>query len=204
MNAIMTRPPQPSTRPIADPPRTIRIAGYVLAMWYLGFAALNAWHLIRPVGVPGGEAFAGHRAGLVAMSVVVLLLKLVGAVVAVGSVRPRWQGSWLLAAATWGAASVLVLYSIGNLVITFGTVFGLMAPSAAWTAAGGITPRSVAYVLFFAIGAVLAVMLAVSLQRRHQPDWTALAAGVIAAPALLGGLLVVAPTLLTAAGLLPE
>jgi hypothetical protein len=50
-----------------------------------------------------------------------------------------------------------------------GTVSGLLAPSAAWTAAGGVTPKAVLYVLFFLAGAALLLALI-----------------LVAAPAILG------------------
>jgi hypothetical protein len=77
--------------------------------------------------------------------------------------------------ALWGAFGLLGLYSAGNLVITIGTVSGLLAPSAAWTAAGGVTPRAILYVLFFLAGA----------------------------PLLLGLILAAAPAILGRLGLLP-
>jgi hypothetical protein len=64
----------------------------------------------------------------------------------------------LLGVAVWGAFGVLALYSAGNLFITAGTESGLMAPSAAWTAAGGVTAMAVLYLL---LGLVLAVVPAV-------------------------------------------
>lgn len=175
---------------------------YLLAVWCTGFAAVNGWDLLRD-GAPGGEAFAEHESGLIVMSVLVLLLKLAGAAIAIAAVQPRRQRSWPLAAAVWAAASLLLLYSAGNLVITFGTVFGVMEPSEAWTSAGGVTALAVAYVLFFLGGAGLFTILAVSVHRRHRPGWTAPVAGAIGAPALLAGVLVVVPAVLTAGGLLP-
>jgi hypothetical protein len=102
-----------------------------------------------------------------------------------------------------GAFGVLALYSAGNLFITVGTESGLLAPSAAWTAAGGVTGRAVLYVLFFLAGAVLFGVLAVWFHRRHHLGWTAAVAGLVGAPLLLGLLLAVAPAILGRWGLLP-
>ena len=87
-------------------------------------------------------------------------------------------------------------YSAGNLAITVGTVSGLLAPSAAWTAAGGVTTRGVLYVVFVLAGAALFGLLAVWFHRRHRLGWTgrgragrSAAAGALilaAAPAILG------------------
>jgi hypothetical protein len=84
-----------------------------------------------------------------------------------------------------GGLGLLGLYSAGNLVITVGTVSGLLAPSAAWTAAGGVTARAILYVGFFLAGAALFGVLAVWFHRRHQLRWTSAVAGLAGAPLLL-------------------
>ena len=102
-----------------------------------------------------------------------------------------------------GGLGLLALYSAGNLVITVGTVSGLLAPSAAWTAAGGVTARAVLYVLFFLVGAALFGVLAVWFHRRHHLRWTSAVAGLAGAPLLLGLILAAAPAILGRWGLLP-
>ena len=77
-----------------------------------------------------------------------------------------------------GVASTLALYSAGNLIITFGTITGLLESTAAWESAAGVTIRSAAYVLFFLAGAAMSAALTVSFHRRHRPHWTAVAAGI--------------------------
>jgi hypothetical protein len=106
----------------------------------------------------------------------------------------RWLQ--LLGVALWGAFGLLGLYSAGNLAITVGTVGDLLAPSAAWTAAGGVTPRAIGYVLFFLAGAALFGVLAVWFHRRHHLGWTSAVAGLAGAPLLLALLLAVAPAIL--------
>jgi hypothetical protein len=105
--------------------------------------------------------------------------------------------------ALWGAFGLLGLYSAGNLAITIGTVSGLLAPSAAWTAAGGVTPKAVGYVLFFLTGAALFGVLAVWFHRRHHLRWTSAVAGLAGAPLVLALLLAAAPAFLGQWGLLP-
>jgi hypothetical protein len=135
------------------------------------------------------------------------VLKLAGAAVALAAVlaRPGWPRRWLqlLGVALWGAFGLLGLYSAGNLAITVGTVGGLLAPSAAWTAAGGVTHRAIGYVLFFLAGAALFGVLAVWFHRRHHLGWTSAVAGLAGAPLLLALLLAVAPAILGRWGLLP-
>lgn len=173
----------------------IRITGILVAAWCLAFAAVNAWQLAT--GRLTDDRFAGYTTALVAASILVLLLKLAGAGMALASLRSVHHRAvrWLLGAALWGATGTLVLYSAGNLVITVGTVMGLLEPTAAWESAGGVTVRAVAYVLFFLAGAAMFAVLTVSYHRRHRLRWTAVAAGVVAPAVLLGGLLVVVPAL---------
>ena len=102
-----------------------------------------------------------------------------------------------------GAFGVLSLYSAGNLAITVGTVGGLLAPSAARTPAGGLTPSATCYVLLFLDGTALFGTLAVWFHRRHRLRWTSAVAGLAGAPLLLGLLLAAAPALLGQWGLLP-
>jgi len=120
-------------------------------------------------------------------------------------VEPGWQRRplQLLGVALSGAFGLLARYSAGNLVITVGTVSGLLAPSAAWTAAGGVTAKAILYVLFFLVGAALFGVLAVWSHRRHHLEWTVVVAGLVGAPLLLALLLAVAPAILGRLGLLP-
>jgi hypothetical protein len=191
------------------PPAAVRGLGYAVAAWCLGFAGVSVWLVAEMVAHPETAArrSAADVSGLVIMSLLVLVLKLVGVSVALAAVlaRPGMGRRWvrLLGMAVWGAFGVLALYSAGNLFITAGTESGLMAPSAAWTAAGGVTARAVLYVLFFLAGAVMFGVLAVWFHRRHHLRWTEAVAGLAGAPLLLGLLLAVAPAILGRWGLLP-
>jgi hypothetical protein len=187
----------------------VRVVGYAAAVWCLAFAGVSAWQVAGLIGQPDPRGrYAADAAGLAIIGVLVGVLKLAGAAVAlaavlVGPERGR-RPLWLLGVALWGAFGLLGLYSAGNLVITVGTVTGLLAPSAAWTAAGGVTAKAVGYVLFFLVGAALFGVLAVWFHRRHQLRWTAAVAGLAGAPLLLGLLLAVAPAILGRWGLLPS
>jgi hypothetical protein len=189
--------------------RPWRALGYAAAAWCLGFAGVTAWQLAAgPIGQPDSrQPYAAYASGLAIISVLVGLLKLAGAAVALAVVlvrpgRPR-QPLQLLGVALWGAFGLLCLYSAGNLAITVGTVSGLLAPSAAWTAAGGVTAKAIGYVLFFLVGAALFGVLAVWFHRRHHLGWTVAVAGLAGAPLLLGLILAVAPAVLGRLGLLP-
>ena len=190
-------------------PPAVRALGYPVAAWCLGFAGVSAWLIADLVADPEAAArrFAADASGLVIISLLVLVLKLAGAAVALaavlvspGTARRRVR---LLGVAVWGAFGVLALYSAGNLFISVGTESGLLAPSAAWTAAGGVTGRAVLYVLFFLAGAAMFGVLAVWFHRRHHLRWTAAVAGLAGAPLLLGLILAAAPAILGRWGLLP-
>ena len=147
------------------PPAPVRVVGYVAAAWCVGFAGVSGWQVAAgPIGRPA-QRYAAYTSGLAVMIVLVGVLKLAGAAVALAAVlaRPGWPRRWLqlLGVALWGAFGLLGLYSAGNLAITVGTVSGLLAPSAAWTAAGGVTAKAIGYVLFFLGGAALFGVLAV-------------------------------------------
>jgi hypothetical protein len=186
-----------------------RALGYAAAGWCLGFAGVSAWLVAAgPIGHPQArQRSAAYASGLAIMSVLALVLKLAGAAVALAAVlvrpgRPR-RPRRLLGVALWGAFGLLSLYSAGNLAITIGTVGGLLAPSAAWTAAGGVTLKAIGYVLFFLAGAALFGVLAVWFHRRHRLRWTSAVAGLAGAPLLLALLLAAAPAILGRWGLLP-
>jgi hypothetical protein len=183
----------------------VRWLGYAVAAWCLGFAGESGWLVAELIAHPEGvvRRYDADASGLVIMSLLVLVLKLAGAGLVL--VRPGRARGWvrLLGVAVWGAFGVLALYSAGNLFITAGTETGLMAPSAAWTAAGGVTGRAVLYVLFFLAGAAMFGTLAVWFHRRHHLRWTEAVAGLAGAPLLLGLVLGAAPAILGRWGLLP-
>jgi hypothetical protein len=193
------------SQPAPAPPTAVRASAYTAAGWCLLFAAVSAWQVVA--GPAAGQRFADDASGLAIMSVLAGALKLAGAAVALAAVLappglPR-RPLQLLGVALWGAFGLLSLYSAGNLVIAVGTVSGLLAPSAAWTAAGGVTAKAVLYVLFFLAGAALFGVLTVWFHRRHHLRWISAVAGLAGAPLLLGLLLAVAPAVLGQWGLLP-
>lgn len=184
------------------PSPVVAAVGYLTAAWALAFAAVSAYQVLTDGGYDAG--LARYAAGLDVMAVLVLVLKLVGAAVAVAAVA-SW-GARLPRVTTmllWGGFGLLGLYSAGNVVLTVGTVSGLLEPSTAWTAAGGVTPHAVLYVLFFLAGTAMFGTLAISYRRRHPVHRGWIAAGLLGAPPALAALLVVAPALLEAAGMLP-
>jgi uncharacterized membrane protein YeaQ/YmgE (transglycosylase-associated protein family) len=192
-----------SSGAVDAPTRIEKTVAYVIVAWCLGFAAVSVWQVVGGLG--GSNPYAAYASGIAVMSLVVLVLKLVGAAVAVAAVSP-WQKrlpTRLLATSLWGAFALLSLYSFGNIVITVGTVSGLLAPSAAWTAAGGVSAKAVLYVVFFLVGAAAFGFLAASFHRRRHTPRIVVLAGVVGAPVVLALLLAVAPAVLGWLGLLP-
>ena len=100
-----------------SPPGAVRAVGYAAAVWCLGFAAVSAWQVATgSLGRPG-QPDAAYASGLAVMSVLVGVLKLVGAAVALAAVRmrPRWPRPLLqlLGVGLWAAFGLLGLYSAG-------------------------------------------------------------------------------------------
>ena len=183
--------------------RSERGVGYTAAGWCLLFAAVSGWQLV--VGVPPDNQYAAYASGIAAMSLIVMLLKLLGALVAFVAVTPlqRRTSAAVLGTALWGAFALLGIYSAGNLIITVGTLTGLLTPTAAWTDAGGVTLRAGLYVAFFLAGSAVFGVLAVAFHRRRRPGWRPVLVGAVGAPVILGLLLAVAPAILGWLGLLP-
>jgi len=179
------------------------ISGIVATVWSLGFAAVSAWQLASGPGE--STRYAEYATGLAVMIGLVLVLKLVGAVLALAAITPRGLGlpAPVTATGLWGAFGLLALYCAGSVVIAFGTESGVLEPSAAWTAAGGVTGRSVLYVLFNLIGATAFGVLAFTFHRRHRLRWTVAVIGLVGAPLLLALVLGGGPAILSVLGLLP-
>ena len=180
------------------------LAGVVAALWSLGFAAVSAWQLVTG---PGERSrLSDYAAGLAVMIVLVLALKLVGAVLALAAVLPGRLGLSIsvVAIGLWGAFGLVGLYAVGGVFIAVGTVGGVLQPSEAWIAAGGVTERSALYLLFVSVGAAAYGGLAISFHRRYHQPWKVAAEGLVGAPLLLLLLLGVAPGILGVVGLLPR
>ncbi len=182
----------------------VRVVGYLVAAWCLGFAAVSGWQLVT--GPEPGDPFAAYAGGIAVMIILVGVLKLLGAVIALLAIRsqPLPMSPRLLAIGLWGAFGLLAVYSAGSIMLAVGNMTGLTEPTAAWESAGGVTPWSILYVLFFLVGAILFGVLAASFHRRHQMPWTAAVIGLLGAPLLLSVVLVIAPSILSQLGLLPS
>ena len=153
-------------------------------MWCVGFAAVNLAYLAT--GHFDDGEYAEYAAGIAGMSWMVLIIKLVGAAVALMAVYrvPRFCSPRVLGLTLWGAAALLVLYSAGNLVQLAGMLTGVMGSRE------DITLLGLGYVAFFMLGAVGYGMLAVSFSRRYSLTKPTAILGVLGAPLFLAVILV--------------
>jgi hypothetical protein len=184
--------------PTAPPGPAVTAAGWLIAVWCVGFAVVNLAYLAT--GHFDDGEYAEYAAGIAGMSWLVLIVKLVGAAVAVMAVYrvPRFCSPRLLGLTLWGAAALLVLYSAGNLVQLAGMLTGVMGSRE------DITLLGLGYVAFFMLGAVGYGMLAVSFSRRYTLTKPTAILGVLGAPLFLAVILVAIPLLLAQLDLLPS
>jgi hypothetical protein len=177
-----------------EPGTGVRLLAAVTIVWCIGFAVVNV--VFEVSGRFADGPLAGYGTGLAVMEWLVVGLKLLGALTAALTVAewPRRVPSSVRTVLVWGAFALLALYSGGNLV----KLVGFLA-----TAPEQVTPRLLAYVAFFAAGAIGYGVLAVSYFRRSGRNRRSALVGVLGAPVVLGLLLGVAPAVLAAAGLLP-
>jgi hypothetical protein len=170
--------------------RPVRTLAWTIAAGCLAFAAVNV--AFETTGRFADGPHAESAAGLSAMNWIVTALKLLGAIVAIRAVhapRPTAVRTTLV----WGAAGLLGLYSAGSVVQL--VVLLLSDPNK-------IDLLSLAYLAFFLAAAIGYGVIAVSYSRRTQARRSHAVLGVLGAPLMLGALLVAAPAVLTAMGLI--
>jgi hypothetical protein len=189
--------------PVSDPPAQDRpgpgvtAIGILMALWCLGFAAVNV--VFEITGHFADGAYAHYASGISVMDWLVAGLKVLGAVVALLSVarRPRPVSPTVVTVAVWAAFATLAVYALGSAAEAAAMGLGLIG------GAGQIGTRSVAYLLFFLAAAAGYGVLATSHSRRHPHGKGLVILGVLGAPAVLGLLLLAIPALLASFGLLP-
>lgn len=173
------------------------VIGVLTALWCVGFAVFNVVFEITDRFAEG--PYADHRSAITVMNRLVVVLKALGAAVALLSVarRPTFVPPALLAVSVWGAFATLGLYAAGSVVQAFGMLFGLAGGADRIDAAG------VGYVALFLLAAAGFGVLAVSHSRRNGLGRVPAVVGVLGAPVVLGLVLLAVPTLLAALGLMP-
>jgi hypothetical protein len=188
---------EPGT-PSAPPGSAVTAAGWLIAVWCVAFAVVNLAYLAT--GHFDDGEYAEYAAGIAGMSWLVLIIKLVGAAVAVMAVHrvPWFVSPRVVGLTLWGAAALLVLYSAGNLVQLAGMATGVMGSR------DDITLLGLGYVAFFILGAIGYGMLAGSFSRRYALTKSTAILGLLAAPLFLAILLAALPLLLAQLDLLPS
>lgn len=199
MTSTATRLTARSHTPGRPAPVTIT-AAVIAVTCCVAFAAANiVFEATGSLFGSGGQYAAAYPEALAIANGLVFALKVIAALVATlavaripGFIRPALVGT-----ALWAAFATLAVYSAGNVAEAIAIVTGLT---------GGldmITPKTVAYVLFFLVFAVAFGILAVSFTRRYALEKRYIALGALGAPVILGGVLLGLQPLLAAFGLLP-
>jgi hypothetical protein len=173
-----------------------RLVGVLVVLWCLGFAAVNV--AFELTGHFDHGRLAAISTGISIMNWVAAGLKILGAVIAALATVPaqRLVRSETLTVLLWGCFATVATYVAGSLVEAVSFATGLAGEP------GDLSPRNLAYVLFFLAAATGFGVLAVSYSRGHGSPRRLAAWGLLGAPVVLGGLLVLLPAVLTAAGLL--
>lgn len=187
-----------NTSAVARPRRFVTAVGWLSALWCVGFATGNA--VLELTGHFSAGPYSAYASGLSVMDWLMVVLKVVGAVLALLSISRRpVLPVGLLGLLLWGGFATLAVYAAGNVVGAVGILLGLMEPvhpvRLLW---------DLGYVTFFAVAASGFGILAISYARRARLRRLPITLGVLGAPALIAGVLGLAPMLLTAAGLFPN
>ncbi|QGN34253.1 hypothetical protein [Microlunatus sp. Gsoil 973] len=172
-------------------------AAWLAAAWCVGFAIGNM--VLELTGHFSDGPLGRYASGLAVMDWLMVGLKLIGAALALLSVsRRQVLPVGLLGMLLWGGFATLAIYATGNVVESVGMLAGVVDP------VHPVGIRDVGYVLFFAVAAAGFGVLAISYARRSRLSRLPIALGVLGAPALIAGVLLVAPMVLTATGLFPR
>jgi hypothetical protein len=186
-------------RPQAHPkPGTgVTVIAGLMALWCIGFAVVNV--VFETTGHFADGPYAEYASGFTVMNWFVVGLKVMGAAVALLSLanHPRFLTSALMTVAMWGVFATLAVYALGSVAQAVAMIAGLTGTADQVDVAG------VGYVLLFLLAAAGFGVLAISYSRRHRVRKLFSVLGVLGAPMVLGLILLVGPTLLTALGVMP-
>lgn len=194
-SAVTNVPRRPSQG--MQPGAAVRGIGWLMAAWCVAFAVVNI--VFESTDHFADGEYAAYSAAFTAMNWLVVGLKLVGAAVAALSVakRPLPLPPRLVGVMVWGVFATLAVYALGGIGQGFGTVVGLREGAVQADLA------AVAYLAFFLFAATGWGVLAVSYSKRRAPGWGPVVLGTLAAPLVLGSVLVAMPALLATLGLMP-
>jgi hypothetical protein len=170
--------------------------------WFLALGTL-VFAVVNIVFEMTGRFDAGHlseyAAGLSIANWFVVVLKVIGAAVALLSVAQRQRLSARVTnTLIWGAAGTLGVYSIGNVGQAIAMATGVAGSIQQIDAAG------VLYVLLFLLAAAGFAVLAVSHTKRSELGPGPAILGSVGGVVLLGIILLALPELLSALGIMPS
>lgn len=167
--------------PAENPPtRWARSAASGAAIWALGFAVVNLY--LQFAGIDD-QRLRANWTEFTVVNLSVVVLKMLGAGLALATVAGwgRRLPAALVSTAAWGAAAMLVIYSLFGVVVV--TLQG------GWTetmSAGGTFEVPVlGYLLFFLVPGILFAVAAADHQRRTSTSRVTVLLGVLGAPLLL-------------------
>lgn len=169
-------------------------AGFIVALWCAGFAAISVWFEMTDYFHTG--RYADDVTAISVMNWFVAVLKLMGVAVALLAVSPRLVAPRTVGALLWAAFATLAVYVSGSMIEAFLMLTGIAGD------VDRLDVRSVGYVLAFLVAATGFGILAVSHARRAALGTHVKVIGACGAPLVLGSVLVVLPAILRAWGLL--
>lgn len=189
-----------SPKALAGPASVSTIALGAAMLGALGlvvFAAVNI--AFEATDHFAGGPLAAYASGLAFMNWLVVGLKLFGAVVLVLSVLPRTaaRASNTMTLLLWGAFGAFAIYALGTIGEAAALATGITGSPDEIDAAG------VVYLLGAVFFATSFGVVAISHARRTRWRPVPIVAGLLGAPVLLAGILVLAPMLLVAVGVMP-
>jgi hypothetical protein len=131
------------------PGPAVTVTAALMAVWCLGFAVVNV--AFEVTGHFASGPFGCYTSGISVMGWLAAALKVVGAAVALLSIarRPRIISPAVVTVLVWAASATLGLYVLGSIAEAAAMGLGLIG------GADQIDTRSVAYVLFFLVAAVI-------------------------------------------------
>jgi len=183
---------------VKSPSTAVTMTAVMGALALLAFAAVNI--IFEGTNHFADGPLAAYASGLTIMNWLVVGLKLLGAAVLMLSVS-RWaSGSApnLITLLLWGAFGTFAIYALGTIGEAVVMATGLAGSPDEIDAAG------VAYLIGTVFFAACFGVVAVSYSRRASWRPLPLVVGLLGAPILLLGLLVLAPTLLVLLGIMPS
>src|ERR671916_1516100 len=166
------RRPSPNVQP--GPPVTA--IGWLMALWFVGFAVVNI--VLEGTDHLADGEYADYAPAFTVMNWLVVGLKLLGAAVALLSVtkRPPFLPPRLLGVMVWSVFATLAVYVLGGMAQALGMVLGLIG------SARQIDPAGVAYLIFFLTAATGWGVPAVSYSERAAPGLGAAVLGILGGP----------------------